>query len=165
MTDLVRETLDTGPPCDHRSAVRDSGPAGDDMGVKAMGRTAGSTSRVVRPAEESDTLSPHRHRSANGYERRPWQPRGMVLYSRTTRTFATREDTMNEVLQRFEALAARACTGEAGAEREFFDEAARLFPADFADDGQFAKSSAGAGVEDRLNRALAIIRQNVTTGG
>jgi hypothetical protein len=76
-----------------------------------------------------------------------------------TRADITREDAMNEVLKRFEAIAARARNGDASAEREFFDEAARLFPSDFA------ASSSGAGGEDRLDRALAIIRQNVSTGG
>jgi hypothetical protein len=69
---------------------------------------------------------------------------------------------MNETFSRFESLAEKARAGDTSAEREFFAEAARLFPETFGPD---APKPFDAGGPDRLDRALAIIRQTVTTGG
>jgi len=68
---------------------------------------------------------------------------------------------MNETLAKFETLAEKARAGDAEARREFFAEGARLFPADFG------RGHAGGDDEsdDRIERALAIIRQTVSTGG
>ena len=69
---------------------------------------------------------------------------------------------MNETFSRFESLAERARAGETAAEKEFFAEAARLFPETFGPDAPNPFPTSGS---DRLDRALAIIRQTVTTGG
>jgi hypothetical protein len=71
---------------------------------------------------------------------------------------------MSEVLQKFEELAKRARAGDAEAKRQFYDEAARLFPADFGKDHP-SHSVANVDGNDGLDDALAIIRQSVSTGG
>ena len=68
---------------------------------------------------------------------------------------------MNKVLVKFQELALKASAGDTDAENEFFAEAAKLFPADFGK----ARSDLSNELADQLERALAIIRQNVTTGG
>ncbi|MBV9749228.1 MAG: hypothetical protein JO157_10465 [Acetobacteraceae bacterium] len=68
---------------------------------------------------------------------------------------------MNETLAKFEALAEKARAGDVEARREFFAEGARLFPADFG--GGHAGGDDES--DDRIERALAIIRQTVSTGG
>jgi hypothetical protein len=69
---------------------------------------------------------------------------------------------MNETFSRFESLAERARAGDKDKEQEFFAEAARLFPETFGRDAPKPFDATGP---DRLDRALAIIRQTVTTGG
>ena len=65
-------------------AGRSSGSTKDGMRVQSTDRPAGSASWEARSASGSDTLPPHWHRTATHYERLPWQPRVMVLYSLTT---------------------------------------------------------------------------------
>ena len=68
---------------------------------------------------------------------------------------------MNETLAKFESLASKARTGDAEARTEFFAEAARLFPADFGGEHPRVSDDSAEG----LDRALAIIRQTISTGG
>jgi len=67
---------------------------------------------------------------------------------------------MNETLQRFEELAARAYAGDLSAERDFFFEASQLFPIDFHERGP-QQSSPNETREEKLNRSLELIRQTV----
>jgi hypothetical protein len=71
---------------------------------------------------------------------------------------------MNETLRMFEALAVQAKSGDASAEAKFFAEAARLFPADFAGAGS-PSAHAESGPDARIDGALALIRQTLSTGG
>jgi hypothetical protein len=73
-----------------------------------------------------------------------------------------REISMNETFSRFESLADKARAGDKDKERKFFAEAARLFPETFGPDAPKPFDATG---HDKLDRALAIIRQTVTTGG
>jgi hypothetical protein len=72
------------------------------------------------------------------------------------------EVCMNETFSRFESLAEKARAGDRSGEEEFFAEAARLFPQTFGPDAPEPFDASGP---DKLDRALAIIRQTVTTGG
>jgi hypothetical protein len=60
-----------------------TGRVGDGMSGQSTDRQAGTAPREGRPAAGSDALPPHWQRTATHYERRPWQPRVMVLYSLT----------------------------------------------------------------------------------
>jgi hypothetical protein len=71
---------------------------------------------------------------------------------------------MNETtLERFQALADRALSGDVQAEKDFFSEAAELFPLDFK--GQYspedARTPPGERVE-KIERALVLIRETIT---
>lgn len=67
-------------------------------------------------------------------------------------------------LRKFEDLAERARAGDEDAKRTFYAEAARLFPADFGENHPSHSVDELDGKE-RLDDALAIIRQSVSTGG
>lgn len=70
---------------------------------------------------------------------------------------------MSDTYSLFEHLASLARDGDEAARDRFRSEAARLFPADFGAGGQH-QAFLGDGT-DGLDRALAIIRQNTSTGG
>ena len=56
--------------------------------------------RQASPAADADALPPQWQRTATHYERRPWQPRVMVLYSLTAigpRRFAWRCECMSSL--------------------------------------------------------------------
>jgi hypothetical protein len=53
------------------------------MAEQSINRQAGTAPHEARPMDGSNALPPHWQRTATHYERRPWQPRVMVLYSLT----------------------------------------------------------------------------------
>jgi hypothetical protein len=53
------------------------------MAEQSTDRQAGTAPREARPTDDANTVPPHWQRTATHYERRPWQPRVMVLCSLT----------------------------------------------------------------------------------
>jgi hypothetical protein len=81
--DVVRERPGHGAATAIIVPVAAKGSGRDGMAEQSTDRQAGTAPREARPTDDANTLPPHWQRTATHHERRPWQPRVMVLCSLT----------------------------------------------------------------------------------
>jgi hypothetical protein len=92
--------------------IRRSFPTRDDAGIHLQGAKEALALETNRPKRQSERME-------------------QLCRAEIAHAIGGGEVWMNETLQRFEELAARAHAGDPSAEHDFFFEASQLFPIDF----------------------------------